>query len=92
MTGLGGRETPEKLEVLTLNTWGLWIVSKKRWRRMQHLARALAASTAVRPDHMMITRVFMHTTLLVLSGLFAPLFAPSSHASAGCCAAARGLG
>jgi hypothetical protein len=39
--------TVAKLEVLTLNTWGLWLVSKKRWRRMQHLARALAASSAV---------------------------------------------
>lgn len=30
------------LQVLTLNTWGLWLVSKKRYNRILHLAEFLA--------------------------------------------------
>ncbi|GLI65104.1 hypothetical protein VaNZ11_008512 [Volvox africanus] len=33
------------LQVLTLNTWGLWLVSKKRYNRILHLAEFLANDT-----------------------------------------------
>ncbi|GLC47066.1 hypothetical protein PLESTB_001272600 [Pleodorina starrii] len=33
------------IQILTLNTWGLWLVSKKRYNRILHLAEYLANDT-----------------------------------------------
>lgn len=35
------------LKVVTLNTWGLWLASKKRWRRMDCLGQYLSKTAAV---------------------------------------------
>ncbi|PNH03334.1 hypothetical protein TSOC_010615 [Tetrabaena socialis] len=40
-----------RMQVLTLNTWDLWLVSKKRYNRILHLAEYLANDTDVKHQH-----------------------------------------
>ncbi|EFJ43945.1 hypothetical protein VOLCADRAFT_106613 [Volvox carteri f. nagariensis] len=57
------------LQILTLNTWGLWLISKKRYNRILHLAEFLAndAQQKHKLDVVLLQEVWVDTDVRILA-------------------------